>query len=253
MEKDPPGFSYFCLAWNMLPSSVIQTDILAAQCQLLASAYLCYIFRPMEAWNLMSNASMKVQLLLSSQAEQPPALKELITRVYWNCFLFESELMSKLRLPQSGIQDHEYAVALPTSFKDESHESIGPDELSYFLAEVSLRQLFNRVSHVLSTHTSSPPGVTTLEPLVSDLDLQLSRWYDSLPEIVQFSISRIPTHSPMQTALRLRYFACRSLIYQSFILAVLADEAAALNPIVIEHCKKCLEACIRQIEHVTGP
>lgn len=55
---------------------------LSAQCLILASAYLLYLVRPMEAWNLLSNTSMKPQLLLSRQDRILGHSKELSERVY---------------------------------------------------------------------------------------------------------------------------------------------------------------------------
>jgi hypothetical protein len=52
--------------------------------------------------------------------------------------------------------------------------------------------------------------------------------------------------------LRLRYFACRTIIFRPYIQAVLADSSAAQEPGVQEACRKCLEACIRQVENITA-
>jgi hypothetical protein len=91
-----------------------------------------------------------------------------------------------------------------------------------------------------------------LGPLVAELDYQLAQWYEGLPLPVQFPHSRVPLSNPVQTVLRLRYFACRTIIFRPYILAVLNDETAALDPNVQENCRKCLEACIRQLEHITA-
>ena len=59
-------------------------------------------------------------------------------------------------------------------------------------------------------------------------------------------------NDPVQTVLRLRYFACKTIIYRPYILAVLDNEQAAMDPSVRENCRKCLEASIRQLEHITA-
>lgn len=53
-----PGLDYFSAAWRLLPSLIVRNDILSAQCHILAAAYLLYIVRPLEAWNMLCNASM---------------------------------------------------------------------------------------------------------------------------------------------------------------------------------------------------
>lgn len=88
-DKDPPGLAYFAAAWSLLPSLMTKNNMLAAQCQILAAAYLVYLVRPVEAWNVLSGASMKLQLLLSAPGRVSPAEEELSKRVYWNALMIE--------------------------------------------------------------------------------------------------------------------------------------------------------------------
>lgn len=257
--SETPGKEYFAAAWGMLPSLMTRNNILSAQCHILASIYLCYLVRPLEAWNLLTNTSMKLQLLLSSSMRIPQDMKELSERVYWNTLLVESDLLAELDLPHSGIAQFEESVGLPRGFdysrSEMVTEPIANDELWYFLAEIALRRLLNRVSHILYTKkASSKTRTVTCTPdpaVVAELDYQLSQWYENLPSPVKFPRGRLPTDSPVQTVLRLRYFACRTIIFRPHILAVLADESAARDPGVQDSCRKCLEACLRQVELVS--
>jgi hypothetical protein len=86
-EKEPPGLPYFAAAWDLLPSVMTRNNMVAAQCQILAAAYLVYLVRPVEAWNVLSGASMKLQLLLSAPGRVSPAEEELGRRVYWNAVI----------------------------------------------------------------------------------------------------------------------------------------------------------------------
>jgi hypothetical protein len=95
-------------------------------------------------------------------------------------------------------------------------------------------------------------STSSLEPVVAELDYQLTQWYESLPIALQFPYSRSMLNDPVQTVLRLRYFACRTIIFRPYILAVLDNEHAAMDPSVRENCRKCLEASIRQLEHITA-
>jgi hypothetical protein len=88
-DKDPAGLAYFAAAWSLLPSLMTKNNMLAAQCQILAAAYLVYLVRPVEAWNVLSGASMKLQLLLSAPGRVSPAEEELSKRVYWNALMME--------------------------------------------------------------------------------------------------------------------------------------------------------------------
>ncbi|KAI4659099.1 uncharacterized protein J4E92_003904 [Alternaria infectoria] len=257
-EKDPPGLAYFTAAWSLLPTVMTRNNMVAAQCQILAAAYLVYLVRPVEAWNVLSGASMKLQLLLSAPGRVSPAEEELGRRVYWNAVMIESDLLAELDLPHSGLAQFEEGFALPTGFEDLGTEAVGRDELWYFLAEIALRRLLNRVSSMLYIRTtpySKGPAATSiaqLDPLVVELDYQLNQWYAGLPPAMQFPLDRVPLQNPVQTVLRLRYFACRTIIFRPYVLLVLQDETLAMDSSVQDNCHKCLEACVRQLEYITA-
>ena len=163
-----------------------------------------------------------------------------------------SDLLAELDLPHTGIVQFEETVGLPGGFEDIGTDALGRDELWYFLAEIALRRLLNRVSHLIYSKSSPATSIAQLDPLVAELDFQLMQWYDGLPMPVQFPHTRVPLQNSVQTVLRLRYFACRTIIYRPYILLVLQDESLALDPNVQENCRKCLEACIRQLEHISA-
>ncbi|PYH97784.1 hypothetical protein BO71DRAFT_438596 [Aspergillus ellipticus CBS 707.79] len=267
-DKKPPGLPYFAAAWNLLPAIMIRNSVVAAQCVILASAYLFYLVRPLEAWTLLSNASLKLQLLLGNPSRVPTQWKELGTRVYWNTLLFESDLLAELDLPHSGIVLLEELVNLPGGFgqnddeeedeEDTIHQRdkhvgtmIGRDELWYFLAEIALRRLLNRVSHVIY-QKDSILTLASLGPIASELDFQLSQWYEGLPQPIQFPLSRASASGTVQTVLRLRYFACRTIIYRPYILAVFQNDHAFIDPTVKDCCRRCLEATLNQLEDITS-
>ncbi|KAI1396812.1 hypothetical protein F4819DRAFT_115353 [Hypoxylon fuscum] len=250
-QEDPPGLQYFTAAWSLLPGMMTANSVLAAQCHLLAAAYLFYLVRPLEAWNLLCTVSSKLQLLLMTPTRVPEDQRELLERIYWNALLFESDLLAELDLPHSGVVQFEENVGLPGGFQGEESEAVGRDDLWYFLAEIALRRLLNRVSQLIYSKDSMA-STTSLEPVVAELDFQLTQWYESLPLALQFPFTRTTLPDPIQTVLRLRFFACRTIIYRPYILAVLDNEQAVLDPSVRESCHKCLEASIRQLEHIAA-
>ncbi|KJZ79814.1 hypothetical protein HIM_00528 [Hirsutella minnesotensis 3608] len=249
-HEEPPGLQYFTAAWSLLPGMMTTNNVLAAQCHLLAAAYLFYLVRPLEAWNLLSTTSSKLQLLLMAPNRIPSHLRELVERIYWNALLFESDLLGEMDLPHSGVVQLEEQVGLPGGFEGDAEEQVARDELWFFLAEIALRRLLNRVSQLIYAKDASL-NMSSLESVVAELDYQLTQWYASLPLPLQFPFSRTALHDPVQAVLRLRFFACRTTIYRPYILAVLENEQAMLDPTIREACQKCLEASVRQLEHVT--
>lgn len=155
-------------------------------------------------------------------------------------------------LPRSGLISFEETVGLPCGFEEVTDESgpAGRDDLWYLVAKVSLHRLLNRVRNVLYSK-GAPTDIHTLVPITTELDYQLGQWFDGLPLPVQFPRSRILLQNPVQTALRLRYFACRATIFRPYILAVLENEALGMDSSVRENCRIALESCMRQLEQVT--
>lgn len=249
--EDPLGLPYFTAAWSLMPGMLTANNAVAAQCHLLAAAYLFYLARPLEAWSLLGSASAKLQLLLMAPGRVAPGQKELVERIYWNTLLFESDLLAELDLPHSGVAQFEEHVGLPGGFEgDDPEPYTGTDELWYFLAEIALRRLLNRVSQLLYSDDAFAK-TSNLEPIVTELDYQLTQWYEGLPPPLQFSFARMPLQDPVQTVLKLRYYACKVIIYRPYIHCVLQDAQAILDPVVREGCQKCLDASVRQLEHIS--
>ncbi|KAG8425190.1 hypothetical protein J3458_001920 [Metarhizium acridum] len=226
-------------------------NVLAAQCHLLAAAYLFYLVRPLEAWNLLCTTSTKPQLPLMAPHRISQRQRELVERTYWNTLLLESDVLAELDLPHFGIVQFEKNVGLPGGFEGEEQgqEQIGHDDLWYFLAEIALRRLLNRANQLIYSK-DSVASTTSPEPVVAELDYQLTQWYEGLPPSLQFPFSRTMLHDPIQAVLRLRFYACKTIIYRPYILAVLENEQAVLDPAVRGCCHKCLEASVRQLEHI---
>ncbi|SMR56274.1 unnamed protein product [Zymoseptoria tritici ST99CH_3D1] len=253
----PPGTAYFEAAWQLLPTLMLRNNVMSAQCHILAAAYLLYLVRPLEAWNLLCSVSIKLQLLLSSSSPLPSdEARNLLERIYWNTLMFESDLLAELDLPHSGIVQFEESMPLPRSFpltpispspsSSAPAPSPGSDEIWYFLAEIALRRLLNRVSHLLYSKSLS---LASLAPLVTELDLQLTQWHNHLPPSVQFPIrpsSSLPDEAldPVQTVLRLRYHACRTIIHRPYILYVLSSA----TPTVGNSTSHIFEACATGLE-----
>lgn len=252
-DREPPGFDYFAAAWKIFPSLLIRNNhLIATQCHILVAAYLFYLVRPLEAWNILTNASVKLQLFLSATKQPQPLEKELSKRIFWALLITESNLRAELDLPHFGIDSFEETVGLPGFFQDTGEEAAGEDSVWWFLAEISFRRLLNRVSNLIyaKTDTTGPLLTSKLDRLAAELDFQLEQIYDGLPAPVKFSRGSGPIATPTQMALKLHYVACRTIIYRPYVLAVLSDESVASNPLVRENCRKCLEACIGHIENV---
>lgn len=254
-SQPPPGTAYFNAAWLLMPMLMMRNDVQSAQCHVLAAAYLMYLVRPLEAWNLLCSASTKLQLLLQTPAAIPEQVRELSERIYWNIVMIESDLLAELDLPHSGIVQLEESIRLPRSFPYDaamigSDDLPGSDDIWYFLAEIAMRRLLNRVSHMI--YSQKQKSIASLEPIVAELEFQLNQWYEGLPPPIRFPRNGDPPEGHVQAVLKLRYFACRTIIFRPYIEAVLGEESLIKEPGVRIACEKCLKACMRQLERMAS-
>ena len=165
-----------------------------------------------------------------------------------------SDLIAELSLlPQSGIAEVESQTPLPGPLKTHPSESTNEHSALYLLACISMRRLLNRVHHLLYADTASRSAASNDsrgEPfllMVVELDHQLSRWRDSLPEYLRFSSDEGPVENEHQGFLRQRFLTCKCVIYRSYVeyeLEHATDSAGGLNRSMQtkEACRMCLEA-----------
>jgi hypothetical protein len=118
------------------------------------------------------------------------------------------------------------------------------DSMLYFVAEIAVRRLMNRIHSSLYS-TEHPelavPGTRNASALAGDpkfnlnklltlgyeLNRQLEEWYTSIPPAIRPPIGSEPVPHERGLVLRLRYYAARHVIHRPFVLyAVLRDEAA---------------------------
>lgn len=229
-SHEPAGMQYFSTAWRMIPCLVINHSIIATQCVFLASAYLLYLTRPVEACTLLSSITVKLQLQLATHAVLTPEAKKLSTRVIWNAILLESDILAELALPQSPLISHFATLDLPSPFispsnsNDDNFSATLPrDDPWYLTASIYLYRIRNRISETLYS-TSTPSSLDALEPLVMDLDSSLSTWSSTY---LDSSNSVAPA---VQNLLGFRYHATRALIYRPVLHLTLSSFSSPSTP-----------------------
>lgn len=227
---DAAGLQYFSAAWNLIPSLVISHDIISLQCIVLASAYLLYLMRPVEAWTLLSSITMKLKLHLTNQVTLAPEAKKLSTRVIWNAILLESDILAELALPPSGLISHFSTLALPSPFLSHSDSNedgyaatLPRDDPRYLTANIFLYRLRMRISETLYSVTA-PTSLDALEPLIMDLDASLSKWWSTYLDL---NVTIAPA---VRNLLGFRYHATRALIYRPVLHLTLSSFSSPSSP-----------------------
>ncbi|KAK9481766.1 hypothetical protein V1527DRAFT_486305 [Lipomyces starkeyi] len=267
-----PGLKFFASSWPLVANILISNSITDAQALMLTSAYLFYLVRPLEAWTILSATCTKIRAIIATTPPEtlPHDEKEQLERIFWNALVFErleyplntyfqdnvltrgSDLLAELDLPHSGIELHEDDVGLPSGFisvPEQASLAPGSDDLWYFLAGIAIRRLLNRVHHMLYSKTTQMP-ISSYHPIVHELNFQLIQWYENLPSVLRFSFERRQLDNRFATVLRLRYFACQSIIWRVYVEVALQNEDLLRDPRIRMGATKCVEACLRQIEDV---
>ncbi|KAI1414455.1 hypothetical protein F5Y13DRAFT_178751 [Hypoxylon sp. FL1857] len=147
------GEAFFNAAQRRL--GLLPNTLIAIQCTYFAGLYEKFAIRPLDAWHRLQSACVRFQALLYAKAlsantagREEQRARHIEQRLYWSCVKAECELRAELQLPASGLLRFKYPdlfPALPAS--DADNYSALEEERSwlYYLAEISLRSIMNRV------------------------------------------------------------------------------------------------------------
>ncbi len=142
--------------------------------------------------------------------------------------IFYSELQLELNLPNSILEkvNFPYTFPHPPDFDQVALEDGGQDEARswfYYLAEIAIRHLLNRIIRTLSwsTENQSEQDIRRLLSQSELLETQLHDWHTSLPATLHFTIpegySILLHDDDLIHILRHRYLSCRELIARPFL------------------------------------
>ncbi|KAL1960100.1 hypothetical protein VTO42DRAFT_272 [Malbranchea cinnamomea] len=238
---------YFDSALRRIHVAHMECSVESAQCLFFAALFCAFLQRPIQAWSFISAAATKCRLLLSFQnANSMSDDDECLRRIFWSCYILESDYLAELPALPPGIAEIESSVPLPREYYTHPCEHDQEKSSLYFLACISIRRLLNRVHNVLyAKDTGASFDDAQFPSVVSELDHQLEQWRDLLPPDFQFSVDSKPAASPQGGFLRQRYLTCRSVIYRPYLTWALSNSGKTehLPPDVQERCKRCLDAC----------
>ncbi|CAH0051688.1 unnamed protein product [Clonostachys solani] len=217
------GEKYFNLAQRRL--GLLGKGILTPQCHFLAGVYLMYTQRPLSAWSEFDSASKSYHIYLqcrSRQSDRPcddsPQGKRrrgLEQRLYWSCYKSECELRSQIELPNSSLADFQYPDLLPSPPELPLPHAEGDSEVGflrphgsptkmkaldsqrqheqswfYYLTEITLRRITNRVLNMLysnDSHGLTEASIPFMTKAVNEIEQQLQQWHAGLPAPIQYT------------------------------------------------------------------
>lgn len=171
-----------------------------------------YTQRPLSAWAEFHSASRSYHMYLQCQARRPSRCvdaakaskrRQLEQRLYWSCYKSECELRAEIELPNSSLADFHYPDMYPSppdvpsevshgeaTFQSGLQRSSGgrrslgshrqhEQSWFYYLTEITLRRIVNRVLNVLYSddHPSwTDETVPYLIKAASEFEQQLDEW-----------------------------------------------------------------------------
>ncbi|KAH0566193.1 hypothetical protein GP486_000407 [Trichoglossum hirsutum] len=219
-----PGLAYYALATEILGPLMGGNDLPHVQAGLLAGLYCGQLGRVLESWKWINWACVSCQVLLRKnklENEQNAARKELIICAFWTCLQLESDLLAELDLPPSGISRLEQTVPLPPCTGKGVTDPAGNDPESlmwmYYLAQITLRKLLNRVHSELYKENKDSKHAGWSTESAAELDWQLGRWKNVLPQQLRWEDDEPPPSDINAARLRAKYYGARYIIHRPFV------------------------------------
>ncbi|KAJ5497075.1 hypothetical protein N7463_009062 [Penicillium fimorum] len=240
-EKDLSGMEYFASAYHYLSGPLITSftaDHLLPLALFYGSLYLRHIGRPIQAWQMIREASCSVEIMITGDD------------------------LAEFHFPASGIEVLVDRLPFPRISEDSRNGHL------VFLAMCSIRKLLNRVHSALyarsnqeNFHSSPPPqrtsetpggnptpqkySITSLKTISEELDRQLEDWFNSLPSPIRPTLGNtISADHPYDTYILARYYATKHIICRpSLIFAAHTQGSTVLPEFVFANCKKCVDSC----------
>ncbi|KAI3115044.1 transcriptional regulator family: Fungal Specific TF [Penicillium roqueforti] len=263
-DKDLSGMEYFASAYHYLNSPLITSfaaDHLLPLALFYGSLYLRYIGRPIQAWEMIREASGSVQIMISELHDMNTHEERAsLYRIAWACFILECDDLAEFNFPPSGIEVLVDRLPFPRISEDSRNGHL------VFLAMCSIRKLLNRVHSALyakpdqaNFHTSPPPqhtsdtpsvtpqkqSITSLKTISEELDRQLEDWFGSLPNPIRPTLGNsISADHPYDTYILARYYATKHIICRpSLVFAAHSQGSTVLPEFIFANCKKCVDSC----------
>lgn len=127
------------------------------------------------------------------------------------------------------------------------------DSWYFFLSEIALRRITNKVSEVVYNYIDavlgSAPQTTSedLIPIVEEFERQAESWREHLPQQIKFPDVPTPTDTEWQQYSRGRYYCVLELMHRPFVFA--AIHVPDCSPVVHVLANKGLTNAFKYLQH----
>ncbi|KAG9243943.1 hypothetical protein BJ878DRAFT_542755 [Calycina marina] len=199
IDGELPGLDYFAQGNRMADGMSLMTRSLTTlQCRIMQASYYQFSIRPLQAWNVISQASRDCMRLLPSSL--PKILdedsKEILHRVFWACSILLHELEVVVKMYPIGLRHLHHTIPLPLSRNRE-------EDLDYFLAQTALRKLLMEAREVVGHQRWQ---VVNAPVVAVELQNQSKEWCHHLHPTLKFPIDARPLLDPRKSFLRIQSY-----------------------------------------------
>lgn len=237
-----------------------RSGIVEAQCFFLAGVFLMSTIRPLEGWKMFVQALASCQAFyggVEMTASETDRGKRLRESIYWTCFKSELEARLELNVTDTSVWDLRYPAFFPSP----------PDELRlkshtevvwyYFLAEIALRRLANRILNYIYSVKPSDFDASRSAQIVDQIfgfEQQAADWRRSLPR--PLSLEKLGQSSPGESDLpqTLRFILegevldCYEMMYWPFIAGAINGNAEVSRTAIQDFSQKALSVAVQRID-----
>ncbi|KAH7141544.1 hypothetical protein B0J13DRAFT_556988 [Dactylonectria estremocensis] len=243
--------SFFLAAQRRMGPALCCSGIIEAQIFFLAGVYLMTTIRPFEAWRMFIQALSCCQTLQPSSGDQQQEGSQMYRSIYWTCFKSELELRLELNIAENSVWNLQYPEFFPAPPK--SLQSQGEGTWYFYLAEIALRRLGNRILTHTCQFRSSQGSVGDQVSKTIDFEQQAYSWLDSLPNSLRLEgplsdkINGKFEHASLRFILNGHLLDCYEMMYWPFMV----DEIHGVlhvDPSARVFAQKGFEICVRRIK-----
>ena len=270
------SLQFWSVAAKRLALAVGGDGIEAVQCLCLAGIYHMYQMRPLQAWQYfqLAGTAWVARRLTHKQNEEhlnngDSGSFTLMQSLYFTIWKSECELRIELDVPGPLLDNTDFPDAFPSPPNPDpsspAHEVAEGERIwYYYLAEIAVRHLINRIMRANYTD-KWPPTSKDIRKLLRHADIlesQVTEWQESLPPMFQFEL---PTDSTadihpddLTQILRHRYITCRELIARPFVRICLETSPqdldqrhrARITQLATENVRMCLLKISQATSHL---
>ncbi|PVH70328.1 hypothetical protein DL98DRAFT_504778 [Cadophora sp. DSE1049] len=267
---------------------LLESNILSTQCIFLCGVYEMYMLSPLKAWQWFSSASStlythlrceEVQSKIAASGTKSLDSQRLEASIYWSAYK-SIELRTELPLPPSLLADVKYSHALPTpppnlgsrmdiedsaspifqatpeSFSQLQGMEVSSDKMQeqawfLYLTDIILSRLGTRVLLNLYDHGHhfwSQDHLHIMLRAADEFELQLSDWFSTLPEPIQFDDFEIRPSHELRFVVQFRALEVKSWLYRPFLYYTIHHAPYdTLNPRLQSLVLKAIDSSIHWI------